>query len=68
MEEPIKVSKAVLEGLAFCRDSGKYNMFEFHNVHRLAFDNGYFETVDWMENNKNLYIRGIYQGFEEGEE
>lgn len=60
----IKVSKKVYEGLEFVRESGLTNMFDYHAVQHIAFDNNYYETVDWMENNKTEYAKGIFEGFE----
>ena len=62
----VKVSQKVLDGLEFVRDSGLTNMFDYNTVQRIAFDNDYFETVTWMEENKDVYVQGIFSGFEVG--
>lgn len=60
----IKVSKRVLDGIKFVRDTGRTNMLDFYMVQRIAYENEYYDTVIWMEKNKNLYTRGIFEGFE----
>ena len=61
----VKVSKKVLEQLETIRSGGTHNMFDYHGVMREAYDNGFYELVTWMVDNKKDYIRGIFQGFEE---
>jgi len=61
----VKVSKKVLEQLETIRSGGTHNMFDYHGVMREAYDNGLYELVTWMVDNKKDYIRGIFQGFEE---
>ena len=64
----VKVSKEVLEGIKSIRDSGLTNMFDYNQVMRLAMDNGFYKTVNWMTNNKKLYAEGIFKGFETEED
>jgi len=64
----IKVSEAVYNGLVAVRDSGETNMIDYQTVMELALDYGYTETVDWMEGHKSEYAKGIFEGFEIGEE
>lgn len=61
---PVKVPEAVWQGIEAVRVSGKTNMFDAPMVQRLAFDMEHFETVIWMEDNPDLYARGIFAGFE----
>lgn len=62
-EEQIKVPPDVLAGLEHLRDEGSHNMFEFNNVQYRADELGYYETVLWMAENKQAYIKGIFRGF-----
>ncbi|NLN75190.1 MAG: DUF5049 domain-containing protein [Armatimonadetes bacterium] len=62
--DPVRVPKAVWHGIEAVRISGKTNMLDFLMVQCLAFDMEYFETVIWMEDNPDLYTRGIFAGFE----
>ena len=60
----IKVPKEVLAGLEEIRESGLTNMLDYHQVMRLAFDMRHYVLVDWMNDNKKLYVKGIFEGFE----
>jgi hypothetical protein len=60
---PVKVSKAVWQGIEAVRLSGKTNMFDAPMVQRLAFDMEHFETVLWMEEHPDPYRHGIFAGF-----
>ena len=60
----IKIPQKALDGIKFVRDSGETNMFDYHTVQRMAFENKYFATVDWMADNKDAYAKGIVSGFE----
>lgn len=37
----------------YVRRSGKYNMFEFHNVQRYAYDSGLYNVVNWLQRCKD---------------
>jgi len=65
---PITVSKLVLEGITFVRDSGKVNMFDRPMVAKICMDMGYHEAALWINDNRKLYSEGIFQGFEATEE
>lgn len=60
---PVKVPKAVWQGIEAVRLSGKTNMLDFLMVQCLAYDMEYFETVIWMEDHPDLYRHGIFAGF-----
>jgi len=61
----IKVGKEILEGLEYVRKSGETNMFDMKKVQKIAFDNKYYETVNWLESvDKKTYGTGIMTGFE----
>lgn len=60
----VKVTSQVLEGIEYVRDSGETNMFDAKAVQKIASDEGYYQAVLWIEENKHAYIRGIIKGFE----
>lgn len=60
----IPVPADVLEGLEAVRLSGKTNMLDAPMVQTLAFEMEYFKTVLWIQDNPDLYARGIFAGFE----
>jgi hypothetical protein len=61
---PIKVSRAVLDGITAVRDSGKTNMLDRNSVAKLCSDMGYYEAALWVNDNKKEYAEGIFNGFE----
>ena len=44
------------------RAGGKTNMFDVPAVQRLAFENGYYELVNFIEENKSSYVNFILTG------
>lgn len=60
----IKVTQTVLDTLEEIRESGVTNMFDVRAVQFYADKAGCFETVMWIEDNKQEYTRGIFEGFE----
>lgn len=61
---PVKIPKAVWQGIEAVRLSGKTNMLDVQMVQRLAFEMEYFATVLWMQDHRELYCRGLFEGFE----
>jgi hypothetical protein len=59
----MQVPKRVYEGLEAVRASGRTNMLIVHEVIRCARTMGYPETARWIEDNRNRYWEGIFQGF-----
>ncbi|THF74378.1 DUF5049 domain-containing protein [Cohnella fermenti] len=59
----MKVPKRVYEGLEAVRSSGRTNMLIVSDVLRCARSMGYPETAQWIEDNRNPYWEGIFQGF-----
>jgi len=59
----IEIDDEILKQLEEIRLSGETNMFDFHTVHRLAYDRKYYDLVIWMDNNKEKYWKGIRKGF-----
>ncbi len=62
-KQPIVVSAEVFEGLEAVRTSGLTNMFDRPRVIEIAEMMGYDETAEWLVSNRNLYSRGLFQGF-----
>lgn len=61
---PVKVSQAVLDGITDIRDSGMVNMFDYDGVTQLAAILGHHDAYKWLRDNKGLYSKGIFAGFE----
>ena len=61
--------KKIIEGVEFVRNTGLTNMFDSPMVQRIAFDNGYYELVNFIEEHKKEYSHLILTGeFPEGME
>ncbi len=56
------VKDKIIEGIKFVRNTGLTNMFDCHCVQRLAFDNGYYELVNFIEEHKGAYGHLILTG------
>ena len=52
----------IIEGVEFVRDTGLTNMFDSPLVQRIAFDNGYYELVNFIEEHKKEYGHLILTG------
>lgn len=61
---PVKVRQAVLDGITDIRDSGMVNMFDYEGVTQLAATLGHHDAHVWLQDNKGLYSKGIFAGFE----
>lgn len=44
------------------RDSAVCNMFSIHEVQRYAFDHGYYELVNFIEEDRKAYTHFIFTG------
>lgn len=55
----------VFEQILSIRDSGKTNMFDKNMVQRLAFDQGFYELVVYLEYHPKEYVHFIMYGTEE---
>lgn len=60
----VKISQQIHDGIEFARTTGKYNMLDVDGVIRVCFDNNYYETVDWIVENRSLYVRMVFEGIE----
>ncbi|MDB2127480.1 DUF5049 domain-containing protein [Enterocloster clostridioformis] len=61
------VKDKIIEGVKFVQHTGITNMFDSRMVQRIAFDNGYYELVNFIEEHKKEYGHLILTGeFPEG--
>jgi hypothetical protein len=58
------VSREVFEGIEAVRLSGLTNMLDRPRVAEIADAMGYAETARWVRENRDLYARAIFHGFE----
>lgn len=56
------MTEIVKQQILSIRASGATNMFDAIAVQRLAFENGYCELVDFIENDRRAYARFILTG------
>lgn len=56
------VAAEVYEGLEAVRRSGATNMWDYNMVQRVAFDMEYYQTVNWLEENRKKYAHGVGSG------
>lgn len=64
MDDKIKVSQEVLDGINSVRETGVTNMFDTKAVAHIAKVMGYTEAADWILANTKDYAQGIFNGFE----
>jgi hypothetical protein len=57
------VSSEVFEGIEAVRLSGLTNMLDRPRVAEIADEMGYAESARWVREHRDLYARGIFQGF-----
>lgn len=58
------MTDAVREQILAIRDSGRTNMFDTNMVQRLAYENGYYELVCYIEEHRREYAHFIMTGEE----
>ena len=63
-DQPVQVPAGVYRGLMAVRHSGQTNMLKVGMVQYVANELGYHNAADWIEENRNAYIRGVHNGFE----
>jgi hypothetical protein len=56
------MTEIVKQQILSIRASGATNMFDTVTVQRLAFENGYYELTDYIENNRKAYAHFILTG------
>ena len=54
----------VREQILAIRDSGRTNMFDTNMVQRLAYENGYYELVCYIQEHRREYVHFIMTGKE----
>ena len=52
----------VREQILAVRDTGLTNMFDVNTVQRIAFDAGYYELVNYLEEHRKEYVHFILTG------
>ena len=52
----------VREQILAIRDTGLTNMFDLNAVQRLAFEHGFYELVNFIEEDRKAYVRFILTG------
>lgn len=55
-----KIKKQIL----YIRDTGLTNMFDVSTVQRIAYENDFYELVNFIEENKKEYVHFILYGDE----
>jgi hypothetical protein len=66
--ERVPVSSVVFEGIEAVRLSGRTNMLDRPCVADLAEAMGFEASARWVRENRELYARGVFNGFEVIEE
>ena len=56
------MNEKIREQLMLVRSSGRTNMFDTNAVQRIAFENGFYELVNFIEENKVAYVHFIMTG------
>lgn len=56
------MDEKVLEELLAVRSSGVCNMLSLHEVQRAAFDRGFYQLVNFIEENRADYVHFIMTG------
>jgi len=59
----IPVPENVLRGIEAVRKSGLTNMLDRPMVIKLAWELGFPDAAEWIENNRKQYAEGIFKGF-----
>lgn len=52
----------VREQILKVRDCGRFNMFSVNEIQRYAFDSGYYELVNFLEDHRKEYVHFIMTG------
>ena len=56
------MSEKVKEQILAIRATGLTNMFDITAVQRIAFDAGYYELVNYLEDHRKEYVHFIFTG------
>ena len=60
----VRVAPDVREGLEAVRLSGLTNMLDRPAVAQIAAAMGYDDCARWVQENRDLYAHGVFQGFQ----
>lgn len=56
------MTELIREQILAVRATGRTNMFDLSAVQRIAFDSGYYELVNYLEEQRQEYARFILTG------
>ena len=56
------MSEKIREQILAIRATGLTNMFDITAVKRIAFDAGYYELVNYLEDHRKEYVHFIFTG------
>ena len=56
------MSEEIREQILAIRATGLTNMFDVNAVQRIAFDAGYYELVNYLEEHRKEYVHFIFTG------
>lgn len=56
------MDQKIKEQILHIRDTGLTNMFDINMVQRLAYENDFYELVNFIEENKEEYVHFILYG------
>lgn len=56
------MNETVRKQILAVRSTGLTNMFDVNNVQRIAFEAGYYELVNYLEDHRKEYIHFIFTG------
>lgn len=56
------MSDKVREQILAVRATGLTNMFDVNTVQRIAFEAGYYELVNYLEDHRKEYVHFIFTG------
>ena len=56
------MDKKVKEQILAVRNEGTANMFDINAVLRVAYEQEYYELVEWLQENRRAYIQYILTG------
>ena len=56
------MTEAIREQILAVRATGLTNMFDINAVQRIAFDAGYYELVNYLEEHRKEYVQFVLTG------
>ena len=59
------MTEKVRDQILKIRDSGATNMFAVNTVQRIAYKRGFYDLVNYIEDNRKGYVHFIFTGEEE---